>query len=101
MTLLNETQPVDLGTQAAVTGGGGSAGEQVSRVLAQLQRLPQRQQEILRLKFQGGLSYKQIAEVMGLTVSHVGVLIHTALKSIRAHTEGAEAAGEVNTRVSR
>jgi RNA polymerase sigma-70 factor (ECF subfamily) len=35
------------------------------------------------LKFQGGLSYREISRVTGLTVSHVGVLIHTGLKSIR------------------
>ena len=43
-----------------------------------VEELPDRQQEILRLKFQGGLSYKEIADVMDLTISHVGVLIHNA-----------------------
>jgi RNA polymerase sigma-70 factor (ECF subfamily) len=45
--------------------------------------LPARQQEVVRLKFQSGLSYREIAEVTGLTVSHVGVLLHTAIKSLR------------------
>lgn len=46
-------------------------------------RLPDRQQEILRLKFSAGLSYRQIAEVTGLTVSNVGVILHTAISKLR------------------
>jgi RNA polymerase sigma-70 factor (ECF subfamily) len=64
-----------------------SAAEQSGQVLELLGTLPPNQQEVVRLKFQGGLSYKQIAEVMDLTVSHVGVLIHTAVKSIRQQME--------------
>jgi len=48
-----------------------------------LQSLPERQQEVIRMKFQGGLSYREIANVMDLTVNHVGVLIHSGLKTIR------------------
>jgi len=35
------------------------------------------------LKFGAGLSYKEIAEVMQLSVSHVGVILHTALTRLR------------------
>jgi len=45
--------------------------------------LPPRQQEVLQLKFQNDLSYQQISEITKLSVSHVGVLIHTALKTLR------------------
>ncbi|MEO8439696.1 MAG: sigma-70 family RNA polymerase sigma factor [Spartobacteria bacterium] len=45
--------------------------------------LPPRQQEVLQLKFQNDLSYQEIAEITKLSVSHVGVLIHTALKTLR------------------
>ena len=45
--------------------------------------LPPRQQEVLQLKFQNDLSYQEISEVTNLSVSHVGVLIHTALKNLR------------------
>ncbi|MEO5719134.1 MAG: sigma-70 family RNA polymerase sigma factor [Chthoniobacterales bacterium] len=52
--------------------------------------LPPRQQEVLQLKFQNDLSYQEIAEITKLSVSHVGVLIHTALKTLRArHAEAA------------
>src|SRR2546423_2824400 len=46
--------------------------------------LPPRQQEVLQLKFQNDLSYQEIAEITKLSVNHVGVLIHTALKTPRA-----------------
>ena len=42
-----------------------------------------RQQEILRLKFQSSLSYKEIAEVMGLSVSNVGFILHKAIQKVR------------------
>lgn len=57
--------------------------DSAAQVLDLVDRLPANQQEVIRLKFQGGLSYREIARVTGLTVSHVGVLIHTGLKSIR------------------
>ena len=57
--------------------------EQATAALAALDRLPALQREALRLKFSGELSYKQIAETMNKSVSHVGVLIHEGLKSLR------------------
>ncbi|MCA9208623.1 MAG: sigma-70 family RNA polymerase sigma factor [Pirellulaceae bacterium] len=54
--------------------------QRVERLVA---GLSDNQQEVLRLKFQSGLSYKQIAAVTGLSVSNVGYLLHTAVRSIR------------------
>ena len=45
--------------------------------------LPPRQQEVLQLKFQNDLSYQQIAEITQTNANNVGVLIHTALKTLR------------------
>jgi hypothetical protein len=45
--------------------------------------LPPRQQEVLQLKFQNDFSYQEISEITKLSVSNVGVLIHTALKTLR------------------
>ena len=55
-----------------------------AQILDLVDRLPANQQEVIRLKFQSSLSYREISRVTGLTVSHVGVLIHTGLKTIRA-----------------
>jgi len=48
-----------------------------------LASLPPRQQEVLQLKFQNDLSYQQIAEITKTSANNVGVLIHTALKTLR------------------
>ncbi len=57
--------------------------ELLRAVLAQIQRLPERQQELLRLRLQEELSYKQIAEITGLSISNVGYLLHQALAGLR------------------
>lgn len=45
--------------------------------------LPPRQQEVLQLKFQNDLSYQEISEITKISTNHVGVLLHTALKTLR------------------
>jgi RNA polymerase sigma factor (sigma-70 family) len=57
--------------------------EQLEDVLKILTALPANQQEVIRLKFQGDLSYTEISRITKLTVSNVGFLIHTGLKTIR------------------
>ena len=55
-----------------------------ARVLEFVEKLTENQREVVRLKFQHGLSYKEIAAVTELSVSNVGYLIHTAIKKLRA-----------------
>lgn len=57
--------------------------EAVDGVLRELARFPANQQEAIRLRFEHGLPYKEIAAVMGTTVNNVGVMIHTAIKKLR------------------
>ena len=57
--------------------------EASGQVLRLLAALPDSQQEAIRLKFEGGLSYQEIAGVLHTSVSNVGFLIHTAIKTIR------------------
>jgi len=52
--------------------------------LRMIDHLPPNQQEVLRLKFQSGFSYKEISRITTLSVSHVGVLIHHAVTRLRA-----------------
>jgi RNA polymerase sigma factor (sigma-70 family) len=51
----------------------------VSRLLA---TLPENQREVVRLKFEHGLSYQEIAKVTSLSVSNVGYLLHVAIKTL-------------------
>lgn len=54
-----------------------------SVVMKIVKTLPENQQDVVRLKFQNGLSYKEIAEITNLSVGNVGFILHTALSSIR------------------
>jgi len=62
--------------------------EAATRVGAALARLPEREREALTLKLDAGLSYKEIAEVMGLTPSNVGFILHTAVKRVQRELGG-------------
>ena len=68
--------------------------EDQSRVLQIVNGLSDRQQELIRLKFQNGLSYKEISRIMQLSVSNVGVILHHAMQAIRAEMQK-DAAGSV------
>jgi RNA polymerase sigma-70 factor (ECF subfamily) len=86
MTLITEDAavrfqaiPADSADPAISAERADSAGE----VMRNLARLPENQKEAIVLKFGHGLSYKEIAEVTGHSVSNVGFLIHAGLKAVR------------------
>jgi len=58
--------------------------EGVGLVRLSLRSLDRRSRELVRLKFNDELSYKEIAARTGLTVSNVGFILHQALKTIAA-----------------
>lgn len=64
-------------------GGGLEQGETMERLLRLIGSLPANQQEVIRLKFQSGFSYKEISRITELSVSNVGFLIHTAVQRLR------------------
>jgi len=57
--------------------------EAMSQVLRVLETLPKNQREVIYLKFQCDLSYKEISEITKLSISNIGFLIHTAIQSVR------------------
>lgn len=57
--------------------------EQLDKANALLARLTDNQRDVIVLKFQQGLSYKEISRVTGLTTGNIGFLIHTGLKRLR------------------
>ena len=71
------------GGAAAGPDAAAEAGDEAVKALRALDALPEAQQECVRLKFRHGLSYREIAEVTGMTVSHVGVLIHEGMRVLR------------------
>ena len=48
-----------------------------------LTRLPEQQREVLRLRFQCDLSYREISEITQLGESNIGFLLHTGIKTLR------------------
>ena len=58
--------------------------QQKSKAAEILATLTPTQKEVIRLKFQEDMSYKEIAEVTGHSVSHVGVILHESIKKLRA-----------------
>lgn len=58
--------------------------ETQAAILKLLDRLPPNQEEVVRLRFQNGFSYKEIARITDLSVGNVGFLIHTAVSRLRA-----------------
>ncbi len=57
--------------------------ETQAAVLRLIGQLPPNQQEVVRLKFQNGFSYKEISRITELSVGNVGFLIHTAVARLR------------------
>ena len=87
MTALTD---IDLETRASAEPDPAQAAEQsesTGAVLRLLDTLPPNQREVIRLKFQNGLSYQEISRITSLTVTNVGFLLHTGLKTLRARLQ--------------
>jgi RNA polymerase sigma-70 factor (ECF subfamily) len=67
--------------------------ETQAAVMRMIDRLPHNQQEVIRLKFQNGFSYKEISRITSLSVGNVGLLIHTAIHAMRREWAAASAEG--------
>ncbi len=57
--------------------------ETLNMLSEKMNDLPDRHREVLRLKFQEGLKYAEIAEVLKLSVPTVGWLLHEAIGMLR------------------
>ena len=79
MTLPDDRPCTEPGPDAAL-----ASRETEHSLLALLDALTPNQREVIRLKFQNDLSYREIAEVTQLTETNVGFLLHTGLKKLRA-----------------
>lgn len=57
--------------------------EDLARLLAAVRTLPEREQEIIGLKFLGGLNNRQIGQAMGLRAGNVAVILYRAIRRLR------------------
>jgi RNA polymerase sigma factor (sigma-70 family) len=55
----------------------------INQIFQVVETLPKNQREVIYLKFQCDLSYKEISEITKLSVTNIGFLIHTAVRAIR------------------
>lgn len=96
MTPLEVERATETACAEATPAASAEAKDEFSFVMASIDCLPPKQREVLRLKFQHGLSYKEISRVTQESMGNVGWLLHTAMANLRkklATTEirGAEA----------
>ena len=89
MQPMNEVISEQTPSQGLEPGKAAEQSDQKTRMLGLLSTLPENQREVVRLKFQNGMSYKEIASVTEQTVSNVGFLLHTAIQSLRVHMTAA------------
>ena len=57
--------------------------ERLLQITGVLDRLSANQREVITLKFQQDLSYREIHEITGLSMGNIGFLIHAGLKRLR------------------
>lgn len=89
---LSEPQQAALPSESAGPAEQAQQQDLLSRLPALLGRLPDRQRDVIRLKFQQQLSYREISEALEISVSNVGFLIHTGLKTLRQEYQAVEGA---------
>ena len=58
--------------------------ERSARVRMEIDRLRPKLKEVMLLKVQESKSYREIAEITGLTVTNVGYLVHQAMQALRS-----------------
>lgn len=87
MTALDETELATRPDAAPSPADAAVHRESATTALAFLSELPPPQREVVRLKFQNQLSYQEIANITALSVTNVGFLLHTALKTLRHRME--------------
>jgi len=83
MKLFEEGQAERLSAPEPRPGAGAERAETQAAVLKLIERLPRNQQEVVRLKFQNGFSYKEISRITSLSVTNVGFILHTAVARLR------------------
>jgi len=83
MTPLLDGQANAIASTQAGPGELAEASEQRLLLAGALRRLPEQQQEACRLKFQNGLSYREISQIMGVSLGTVSNLITKALDAVR------------------
>jgi len=82
---IRKHEPLDVGTRGADSPPETrlTAKDELELVLAEIDKLPDRQAQVMRLMVLENLDYKEISERTGLSQVHVRVLVSTARKTLK------------------
>jgi len=64
--------------------------QETEALLAQVSRLSAREQEIIGLKFGGGLTNRKIADLLSLKENHIAVILYRAMRKLRRGLENGQ-----------
>jgi len=79
-----ELETLDLEPSSTASPSAAMEEQEFNKQLLQwMGQLPEKQREALRLKFEGGLSYKEISDTLKTSVGNVGTLIHLGVTTLR------------------
>ena len=91
-----EAEASELAGNAPTPSTSAQARDDVRNLMTLLTTLPPNQREVVRLKFQNQLSYREISHQTRLSETNVGFLLHTALKTLRQRFERLDAGPSVS-----
>ena len=88
---LEDGQAESIASQDPDPSDAAAASETKRLIVETVETLPETQQEVFRLKFEGGLTYREISAVTGMPLSTVSYQVHAAMtrvcERLRACTE--------------
>lgn len=84
---LDAAMGVSAGPEADAAAELGSDVDRLGRLLAEL---PERERELIALKYGGGHEHREIAKLMGLSESNVGTILHRTVLALRARWQEGE-----------
>ena len=91
-----EAEASELAGNAPTPSTSAQARDDARNLMTLLTTLPPNQREVVRLKFQNQLSYREISHLTRLSETNVGFLLHTALKTLRQRFERLDAGPSVS-----
>lgn len=93
MTDLEDEQVAGTASPSATPAQAAETSESQAEIMKVISTLPAKQQEVLRLKFQHGHSYKEISRITQESLGNVGWLLHVGLKTLKEKLGTSEARG--------
>ena len=88
MSSLEQAHVLSFNGNGRATENRAESNEMHALVLEAVGRLPEKQQEVFRLKFEHGMTYREIGAIVDMPLSSVSNTLTKALKSIRKKLRG-------------